>query len=216
MPQEEARHRDGRPLSSAATAHEASEALDLIAQDRPSDGFWHTTLGTIILSAIENLFAEELSEIQRAREDRELALKASEYAQREVALLQNSLAACEAALADLPHETSRAPHGSNDGAAVGSLKERERLSANQGRLRIRLIEAKAHAAKVATNERQETDRFARRARRAHARAKAKRGEVHAHLEQTFKEVDDKLGEAWFVALAFGEQERSSSAAPAKE
>ncbi|HZC18360.1 MAG TPA: hypothetical protein VE225_01490, partial [Rubrobacteraceae bacterium] len=73
--------------------------------------------------------------------------------------------------------------------------------------RERLIEAKAHAAKVSTNERQETDRFARRVRLAHARARAKHNEVHDRLERMLKEVDDQLGEAWSIALASGEQVR---------
>lgn len=173
---------------------------------RRSDDFWHTTLGTAILAATKDLFTEELTEIEQARKERERALKADESARRELVVIQNELAACEASLANL-HETSQALAESEATDIVGSLgKERERLSAEQGRLRERLIEAKAHAARVATNERRETDGFARRAREAHARAKAKRNEVHDLLERMFKEVDDQLGEAWFAALVFGEHE----------
>jgi hypothetical protein len=159
------------------------------------------------MAATKDLFAEELAEIGQAREDLEHALKAEEYAGRELIMVQNSLAACEAFLARLPHETAQALFESED-AAIGDLREeRDRLLREQGRLRGRLIEAKAHAAKVATNERQETDRFARRVRQAHARARAKHNEVHDRLERMLKEVDDQLGEAWSIALASGEQVR---------
>jgi chromosome segregation ATPase len=177
-------------------------------QEQHHVGSWHTLLGAAILAATEDLFAEELAEIGQAREDLARALKAEKSAGRELILIQNSLAACEAALAKLPHEMMSQTLLESDDAPLAHLREeRDRLLAKQGRLRERLIEAKAQAAKVATNEREETDKFARRVREAHARARAKRNEVHDRLERMLKEVDDQLGEAWSVALGPSEQVR---------
>lgn len=195
-------------LSNEATAREIAEFLGVNMEDQRTGNFWQTPLGTVVLAAMKDLFAEEIADIERAREECEHALKADKAAQRELIVVQNRLAACEAALMDLPHEMFRGIRESDEEVANGNhRKERERLLTEQGRLRERLIEAKAQgAAKAATNERQETDRFARRVRQAHSRAKAKRNEVHDLLEQMSKEVDDRLGEAWLVVLAFGEEQ----------
>jgi hypothetical protein len=196
-----------RPLSNGATAREIAEVLGVSAEETYPGGFWQTTLGRVVLAAMRDLFAQEITEIERAQKERERALKADEAAQRELFVVRNRLAACEAALGNLPNEMFQGMRESDEEAATNNLrKERERLLSDQGRLRERLIEAKAQAAKAATNERQETDRFARRVRQAHSRAKAKRNKVHDLLEQSSKEVDDRLGEAWLVALAFGDEQ----------
>lgn len=206
MRQEDVKRYIGQSFSNETTTHEAPKIVGPTAQERNTRVFWQTLLGTLVFDVIKDLFGEESAEIAQAREESESALKADELARREVALIQNRLAACESDLVYLPHETSQAPYGSAEGAAIGNLREeRERLLDEWGRLRIHLIEAKAYAAKVATNKRQETERFARRARQAHAQAKAKRGEVHDLLEHMFKEIDNQLGEAWFAALAFGKE-----------
>jgi hypothetical protein len=203
---EEVQHRLEQTLHSETTGHETPEVLGRTAQEQPPSEFWQTTLRMVILAAVKELFTEELAEIERAREDRERALKADESARREIGLIQNSLAVCTSSLACLSHETPQVPHESDEGTTIGNLREkRERLWAEQGKLRVRLIEAKAHAAKVETNVRQEADRFARRTRQAYAQAKTKRNEVDICLEQIFKEVDDQLGEAWSAALAFREE-----------
>jgi hypothetical protein len=206
MSLEEVQHHGEQASHGETTGHETPELLGLTAQEQPPSEFWQTTLRMVILTAVKELFGEELAEIERAREDRDRALKADESARREIGLIQNSLAVCKSSLACLSHETSQVPHESDEGTIIGNLREeRERLWAEQGKLRIRLIEAKAHAAKVETNVRQEADRFARRARQAYAQAKTKRNEVHICLEQIFKEVDDQFGEAWSAALAFREE-----------
>ncbi len=203
---EEVQHHGKQTSHGETTGHETPELLGLAAQEQPPSEFWQTTLRMVILTAIKEIFGEELAEIERAREDRERALKADESARREIGLIQNSLAVCTSSLACLSHETPQVPHESDEGTIIGNLREkRERLWAEQGKLRVRLIEAKAHAAKVETNVRQEADRFARRTRQAYAQAKTKRSEVHICLEQIFKEVDDQLGEAWSAALAFREE-----------
>lgn len=191
-----------RSLSSEATAREVAEFFGVAPEEPHPTSFWQTPLGTVLLSAIKDLFAEETSEIERARTECEYALKAHQAAQRDLVVVQNRLAACEAALSNLPHEVFENILNSDEEAATNHIrKERERLLAEQGRLRERLIEAKAHAAKAETNERRETDRFARRARRAQTHARTKRNEVHDRVEQMFKAVDEQFGEAWLRALA---------------
>jgi hypothetical protein len=196
-----------RSLSNGTTAREIAEFLGVSTDETHLDDFWQTPLGMGILAAMKGLFAEEIAEIERAQKERERRLQADETAQRELIIVRNRLAACEAALVNLPHEMFQGVRESNEEAATYNLrKERERLLTEQGRLRERLIEADAQAEKAATDERQETDRFARRVRQAHNRAKTKRNKVHHLLEQLSEEVDDRLGEAWLVALAFGEEQ----------
>jgi hypothetical protein len=202
----EVQHRVEQASHGKPTGHKTPEVLGHTAQEQPPSEFWKTTLKMVILAAVKELFGEELAEIERAREDRDRALKADESARREISLIQNRLAVCKSSLACLSHETSQVSHESDEGTFIGNLREeRERLWAEQGKLRMRLIEAKAHAAKVETNVRQEADKFARRARQAYAQANTKRNEVHICLEQIFKEVDDQFGEAWSAALAFRDE-----------